>query len=574
MLSIFQAVIVRSTEVQTQRSDSDSNSTGSFDINSSNHSNQRNSPSVDSGCHSDWNFRQRSITPIDKNSSETGIINRLDGSESLKRLDSTGGSSGIHSEKGSLQRLESTGSYTEIVDTESGELEIIRLPKHVKGHKHKKKKKKPHEEADKISKFDKNKFSIEIPPIDEIKFEDTIMNYQNNNLESSSSDFSLSSDLRSPGDGHEESENLTVGSINKSATLRNANSIDDKDNTDSSVKVGKQNPPDKANVISDKLKSDQSLETIKNVGGSSQEMLKARVSNIVDKGKVVNENAKVCDIVDSAVKTVEMSHDVNYSVQRNKDTQNVQYDSVPNLPDNSGLFKAGLDAIIDETRPVDPHLYSGSPVHDNEDPNSELTVKENVDMKIESICYGGPSIYSNEHDNDTFSDENDDNSVNYDFKKNSNSTPVKEIDQYLEVLTDKTPFDYANLNSENQEVDIYSLNYDLESSGSTDAYGTTKLTKLVGHATPSHTPSPTNQRLYGKLTNHSSSVLPNPITGTARQSPNQVEAYRASPNQRTDTESQRSDDSKSVCSTVSSDVELQGKNLTEESFFGEVVDTY
>ena len=549
----FQAVVVRSSEgySQGQRSDSDTNSTGSWDVNSSNHSNQR--TSVDSGCHSDWNFRQRSITPIDvdKSSSETGSIDRLDSADSSKRLDSTGGSSGIHSEKGSIQRLESTGSYTEIVDTAEGELEIIRLPTHVKGHKHKKKKKKRHDESDKISKFDKNKFSIEIPPIDESKFEDTVMNYQNNNMESSSSDFSLSSDVRSPGDGHEESEQVTNGAIKSTTTHAKddnvAGSVKDATNHSLNVNVDKQGPLKDYIVKSNKPKADKKSETAKNEGGSFQDMLKARVSNIAD--DVVKDKANACDNVDSPVKTIKMPCDADKSVQN---TQSVQYDSVQNKPEISGVFKSGIDAINDEQRHVDPHLYSGSPVHDNDE--SELTVKQNIEEKVESI-YGGPSIYSNEHDSNS---ETEELIVNHDSSVNN---PVKEINKHPEMLTDKVKtLDQSSSKLQNNGFDA--LNIDPVVAANTDTNKATKTSVGLGHMTPSprHTPSPTNQKLYSKLTNHSPSPSqsPNQMADTIKQSPNQIEGYRVSPNQRTDTESQRSDDSKSVCSTVSSDVELQG----------------
>ena len=568
---VFQAVVVRTPEIHNQKSDSDTTSTGSFDVNSSNH---RNSPSIDSGCHSDWNFRQRSITPIESvgNASETKNINRLD----------------------------STDSITEIADSESGDVlvESMKTKRAKHGtvmHKHKKKKKKkPHnleglnesEDADRMSKFNKDRHSVEIPPIDEIKFEDAIMNCQNNNVESSSSDYSLSSEVRSPGDGHEVEEKAYSPNTIKTTNDKNCGVMEDKEKSqpvkdkkeseqktrsDSIKAAGRPSLHGQNSITSDqKAKSEQNPKKLQSDSGGVLGVLRARVSSLVEKGDP--HGIKDCDNVDSPDKIVDdekdkRSFDIYSSVPLVKNTPDVQYRISHSESDMSGLYKAGLDATVDEVERADPHLYSGSPIPDEE--TSDIKEEKNME-KVESI-YGGPSIYSNDHDSDSCNSDLDDNLENHNIvNRNKNNSLTENKDKVPVFSGDKFSSIYGSQDeskSENQVIDIYAVNHEIESSES-DFSTDTKSATLVGHNTPSsrHTSSPSNQRMHSKsVASHSHSSSPSPSAGS-RQSPSPKDSHRASPSQKTDTESQRSDESKSICSTPSPDVELQGELFSSRQY--------
>ncbi|XP_052821239.1 pleckstrin homology domain-containing family M member 2-like isoform X2 [Mya arenaria] len=161
-------------------SDRDSASMGSAELGTG----MRESPSLDSGIHSDINYRQRSITPI----------NSLNVSTVSDEVDSTLGDN----------------------------LEVIHISKKGKSHKSKKKRKKfvsvsSISEPDVGDHYDSNDGPvIEIPPIDGLKLSSAIMNSRNNNDEDIVDVEANNPGKRIPGDG---SEHLNDASINnKSAT--------------------------------------------------------------------------------------------------------------------------------------------------------------------------------------------------------------------------------------------------------------------------------------------------------------------------------------------------------------------
>ncbi|KAL4221681.1 RUN [Mactra antiquata] len=348
----------------------------------------RHSPSLDSGIHSDWNYRQRSITPID----------RMSQSSTSQELDSQG-----------------------------ADLEVVHLGKKGKPHRHKKKKKKfvsvasisePEAFADDYM-INTNGPVIEIPPLDDIKLFSAILNNQNNNdpeFDSGSGDVSdkgnglVISRTRSPGDGMEIPEDRLDG---------NVPNVDDKNISvvnDSNDKKQEVN----ANPSEDRLDSlyDSENENIdKNMVNSSvndkieaitgtgtfTDLIRARVSNIVSAGELLES------------KEIENE----FSEQNVEDTNNT---SIYDNPYGAELSEKHLESILNE-EPVSedngkshdeanlvkrstsqvPSIYNTNDTYSSSDDEDTEFLKQEIKLGRSNSVRSSPSIQSNSSTRSSFS---------------------------------------------------------------------------------------------------------------------------------------------------------------------------
>ncbi|XP_052213431.1 pleckstrin homology domain-containing family M member 2-like [Dreissena polymorpha] len=376
--------------------DKDSTSQSSDDLSTS----QRVSPSLDSGIHSDWNYRQRSITPIDSmNNSRT----------------------------------------SQDLDGEEDSLEVIHLSK--KGKAHKRKRKKTFNSVSGFSEIDIAEGEvpasaihgpvIAIPPIDDFKLASAIMNNQNNNDENNVKD--LESDdkncerigERLPGDGNELSSShqphangqftlggssddskkdknasmlhsleapkiTTTSSSNMHNNIRDHSSFGHQslshgleissqggNRSRSSSSLGIHHEMDHSGrKRSESVKSDKTMETEKfnqdeqTVTKSFTDQIKSKVQNIIDSGEEMEHK-------ENSVKS-------NISEIERKDSDLFQY-STEEFRDYKGVYEGGTcDELSDQKvpngdvlkeKPVGPSIYSSVIGSDeNESDEDDLTV--------------------------------------------------------------------------------------------------------------------------------------------------------------------------------------------------------
>ena len=343
---VFLQAVVPKKEVQRPRSDSDSTSTGSFDVGTG-----VRSPSPDSGCHSDWNFRQRSITPVD---------------------------SAVDTSKPSgVKRTDSDSSFVELVDTENGMLEIIRVQKHGGTHKHRKrKKKKPviqHLEEDleiteETVKSNPGKKVVEIPSIEEVTLADAA------SIEISDSDFqgldhvSQLPRCRSPGDGRENGDTLmSINGTNKQDSFGQQDVCDQTDRSLNNIKPNLDKNMNKFNHVSN---CDQA-----NLQDNANLRKEFGVSSVSEKGDTVKDN-KSCDNAVSASDVVDgMSSSAKCllgGVDRNgSPNQSVQYG------------KCNANDLCN-TSEQDSHMtsvYSNDSIGDDEDVDS-VEIDSNINVNF------------------------------------------------------------------------------------------------------------------------------------------------------------------------------------------------
>ena len=275
---VFLQAVVPNKEVQRPRSDSDSTSTGSFDVGTG-----VRSPSPDSGCHSDWNFRQRSITPVDS-AVDTSKV----------------------SKPSAFKRTDSDSSVVELVDTENGMLEIIRVQKHGGTHKHRKRKKKKPviqhlEEGLEITEETVNnnpdKKVVEIPSIEEVTLADAVSIEKSDSDVQSLSNVSQLPRCRSPGDGRENGDTLIM-SINgtKQDSFGQQAVCDQTDRSFNNIKPNLDKNMNKFNHVSNCDQAD--------LQDNSNLRKEFGVSNVSEKGDTVKDN-KSCDNAVSASDVVD-----------------------------------------------------------------------------------------------------------------------------------------------------------------------------------------------------------------------------------------------------------------------------
>ena len=344
---VFLQAVVPNKEVQRPRSDSDSTSTGSFDVGTG-----VRSPSPDSGCHSDWNFRQRSITPVDST------------------VDASNPSG--------FKRTDSDSSVVELVDTENGMLEIIRVQKHGGTHKHRKRKKKKlviqHLEEDseiteETVKSNPDKKVVEIPSIEEVTLLDAASIEKSDSDHQGLSNVSQLPRCRSPGDGRENSDTLRSINGTKQDSFGQEAVSDSKDRSLNNIKPNLDKNMNKFNQISN---CDQA-----NLQDNANLRKEFGVSNVSEKGDTVKDN-KSCDNAVSASDVVDgMSSSTKCllgGVDRNDSpNQSVQY----------GKCNANDLCNISEHDSRMTSVYSNDSMGDDVDVDS-VEIDNNVNVNLSS----------------------------------------------------------------------------------------------------------------------------------------------------------------------------------------------
>ena len=346
---VFLQAVVSNKEVQRPRSDSDSTSTGSFDIGTG-----VRSPSPDSGCHSDWNFRQRSITPVDS-AVDTSKV----------------------SKPSAFKRTDSDSSFVELVDTENGMLEIIRVQKHGATHKHRKRKKKKPviqhleedlEIAEETVNSNPDKKVVEIPSIEEVTLADAA------SIEKSDSDFqslghvSQLPHCRSPGDGRENGDTLMSMNGTKQDSFRQGVC----DQTDRSLNNIKPNSDKNMNKFNQISNCDQA-----NLQDNANLRKEFGVSSVSEKGDTIKDN-KACDNAVSASDVVDgMSSSTKCLLggvdENDSPNQSVQYgkcnaNDLCNTPEQDGRMTS---------------VYSNGSIGDEVDVDSD-EIDNNVNVNLSS----------------------------------------------------------------------------------------------------------------------------------------------------------------------------------------------
>ena len=517
-IHIFQAV-VPATDSQRSKSDSDSTSTGSFDITTGSHGY---SPSPDSGCHSDWNFRQRSITPVEY----VGAIDKIT----------------------ELKKTDSSGNFAEVRNTENDTLEVIRLPKHGVTHKHKKRKKKRQilsslvsdaEVTDKIAQKDKQ--AMEIPRVDEVIFEDAVIN---NNMESNVP--GLLPSYRLPGDGHENGDSTLSQNKSKQANDQGTGLYNEKEMSECNDKLNESFSRINTNNKSyDILKSDQSLDITCRDNVKFQEAL--RNSTLSEKNDSAKNN-KFCDNLSNFTEaTVSMTNDVQYVDSQgnnvnDKHTSEVQYEKC----NETDLCSSSQVTFDDEHVVAEPHPHS--PVHHKKGNDSCFNLDRKLNENDQNV-FVRPSVYSSQQDSDSSSNESDKFAkcdIIPDYKNASNG----KSDEVTGNVSCTVPSDCATLASQAPEIHA-------ERNGFLEKQTMFEDVKcpVVHNTYPDH-----NTHIHKCISPAASEMLCDKLSGTdripsteSRQSPSLKD--RLSLSQKSDIEIQWSDKNES------SGVELQGKNI-------------
>ncbi|XP_060578073.1 pleckstrin homology domain-containing family M member 2-like isoform X2 [Ruditapes philippinarum] len=521
-----QAVFETSEDVRPDRKDS----TGSGD--------RRHSPSLDSGIHSDWNYRQRSITPIDQMS------------------------------------ISSTSQDCE--SSEGAGLEVIHLSKKGKPHKHKKKRKK-FVSVSNISEPDINEIYdsvegpvIKIPPIDDIKFSSAIMNNQNNNepdqqqgLKPEGNHLQISR-TRSPGDGKENETDKVDGNLKTDKhTNDHGNSLGTKgkqfdgnviNSDDSKTKhsAGDSHETESKRVDAANHKKTKSEERPKSGESIFTKLIEARVSDMVNAGEQMENEEKVVD-------------------QRSDHKTDINHDK----KDGKDVYEFSSDT--DEAMRYYSDLYNGESVKEKE--ILEDVGKEEIDNtadKVVEVVPEVPSIYSKMDESDLSSeDETESFPSNFDAKNKlfNNKTPSRQSNSSTPV----GDFKHLGSNFENrrQSDDLDKISVSSEK-GSLRNHSAMKApysdSNLYGRMSNRNTPdilSANQQRRKSAISNSSANETEDEIItnkmlsnsrSSSRMSTNEIPVYRNSPYLSTD-EDKLSVNTHSSNQSPSTDMEGSGQML-------------
>ena len=278
-----------------------------------------------------------------------------------------------------VKRTDSDSSFVELVDTENGMLEIIRVQKHGATHKHRKRKKKKPviqhlEEDPEITEetvtSNPGKKVVEIPSIEEVTLADAT------SIEKSDSDFqglgpvSQLPRCRSPGDGRENGDTLmSINGTNKQDRFGQQAVCDQADRSLNNIKPNLDKNMNKFNHISN---CDQA-----NFQDNANLRKEFGVSNVSEKGDTVKDN-KSCDNAVSASDVVDgMSSSAKCllgGVDRNDSpNQSVQYEkcnanNLCNTPEQDGRMTS---------------VYSNGSIGDEVDVDSD-EIDNNVNVNLSS----------------------------------------------------------------------------------------------------------------------------------------------------------------------------------------------
>ncbi|XP_053379743.1 pleckstrin homology domain-containing family M member 2-like isoform X2 [Mercenaria mercenaria] len=503
--------------------DKDTSSTGSG---------ERHSPSLDSGIHSDWNYRQRSITPVDQMS----ISSTSQDSESAK----------------------------------GAGLEVIHLSKKGKPQKHKKKKRRfvsvsniPGPDVNEIHESVEGPV-IEIPPIDDFKLSSAIMNSQNNNdpdVEQSGDNLKISR-TRSPGDGIENDIDKIDGNVN---TRKH---VGKDEHQDQSILQAKGSKVQESNV---KDKTTENTGNIENVLSDSGN----KVNNDAEKAKS-EENSKP----DHSIFTKLIEARVSDIVSAGEQIENEE-----NRHENGAEFenenKDGRDVFEfseDANEPVKDYsdLYSGDSVQDEV---VERTKDEIDTIKTVEVIPEVPSIYSKVEDSDLSSDEDTESfGQNFDTSKlkdrvSNNSTPTRQPNASTPVRDIKNLANVSDHRKMSDDLDKISVSSDKGLSRNQGAMKSQHSdSSLYGRLSNRNTPDmiAANQNRSKSAMSYSSAnetedeLLMNKISGSSRSSSrmstSEMTVYRNSPDPSTD-EDKLSVNTHSSTHSPNTDMEGSGKVL-------------
>lgn len=306
--------------------------------------------------------------------------------------------------------------FSQDLDNQDADLEVVHLGKKGKPHKHKKKKKRfvsvasisepeafhNDHEGDQVGPV------IEIPPLDDVKLFSAILNSQNNNDPEfsgggDSSDKFITPRTRSPGDGMEISEDKVDGTVPnvKDTTKDNVNDSDIDATKVSQNKADFNALSDSENDRFDAKQSDKegtskAESAVKS--GTFTDMIKARVSSIVTAGELIENdehNEEKTSTKPNAKETTKSIFDYSFEA----DKSDMYLENI--LNDESETTQTIIDTTNDfskVTKPVSevPSIYSTQNAYTSSDDDDDTEYfRRDLSQDRTTSARSTPSLKSN-----------------------------------------------------------------------------------------------------------------------------------------------------------------------------------